>query len=65
MKKTVIIEGMSCEKCVAHVTKALNTVDGLEIVEVKIGEAIVDGTATDAEITEAIEDFGFDIKSIG
>ncbi|MGL5617030.1 MAG: heavy-metal-associated domain-containing protein [Sarcina sp.] len=64
MKRTVIIEGMSCEKCVGHVTKALNTVDGLEIVEVQIGKAVVDGDVSDAEIKEAVEDFGFDVVSI-
>lgn len=65
MKRTVVIEGMSCEKCVGHVTKALNTVDGIEIVEVQIGKAIVDGDVSDAEIKEAVEDFGFDVVSIG
>lgn len=61
--KTVIIEGMSCEKCVAGVTKALNTIDGLTIKEVTIGKAVVEGS-TNEEIKETIEDFGFDVVSI-
>ncbi|MFR5265149.1 heavy-metal-associated domain-containing protein [Clostridium sp.] len=65
MRKTIIIEGMSCGNCVKHVTKALNEVDGIEIIEVEIGKAVIEGDASDAVLTEAIEDFGFDVKSIG
>lgn len=61
--KTIIIDGMSCEKCVAGVTKALNTIDGLEIVEVTIGKAIVNGSTAE-ELKETIEDFGYDVVSI-
>lgn len=61
--KTIIIEGMSCEKCVAGVTKALNTIDGVTIKEVVIGKAIVEGS-TPEELKETIEDFGFDVVSI-
>lgn len=65
MKKTIIIEGMSCGNCVKHVTKALNGVDGVEIIEVEVGKAVIEGDASEAVIKEAIEDFGFDVKSIG
>ena len=65
MRKTIIIEGMSCGNCVKHVTKALNEVDGIEIIEVEIGKAVIEGDASDAVLTEAIEDLGFDVKSIG
>lgn len=36
MKKTMYIEGMMCKHCVAHVTKALSAVEGVESVEVSL-----------------------------
>lgn len=62
--KTIIIEGMSCQKCVEGVKKALNTVDGVDSMEVTVGKAIIEGTANNADLKEAIEDFGFDVVSI-
>lgn len=62
--KTIIIEGMSCQKCVEGVKKALNTVDGVDSMEVTVGKAVIEGSAKDAELKEAIEDFGFDVVSI-
>lgn len=62
--KTVIIEGMSCGKCVANVEKALADVAGITKMEVVVGKAMVEGTATNEDLTEAIEDFGFDVIEI-
>ncbi|MGL4990217.1 MAG: heavy-metal-associated domain-containing protein [Sarcina sp.] len=62
--KTIIIEGMSCGKCVANVEKALGDVTGITKMDVEVGKAIVEGTATDADLKEAIEDFGFDVIEI-
>lgn len=62
--KTIIIEGMSCGKCVANVEKALADVNGITKMDVEVGKAIVEGTATDADLKEAIEDFGFDVIEI-
>lgn len=36
MKKTMVIEGMMCQHCVAHVTKALQDIDGVLEVEVNL-----------------------------
>lgn len=62
--KTIIINGMSCQKCVDGVTKALNTMDGITHIDVIVGKALVDGSVTDADLKETIEDFGFDVVSI-
>ncbi len=51
MEKTLKVEGMMCQKCVAHVKKALEGVDGVE-------EAVVDldaGTAT-ARLSKDVAD---------
>lgn len=42
MKKIIKIDGMGCQKCVAHVKEALENLDGVDLLEVKIGEASVD-----------------------
>ncbi|MGL5820133.1 MAG: heavy-metal-associated domain-containing protein [Sarcina sp.] len=62
--KTVIIEGMSCEKCVANVEKALKDVAGITKMDVTVGQAVVEGNVSNEELTEAIEDFGFDVIEI-
>jgi copper chaperone len=63
---TIKIEGMSCQHCVAAVTKALESVDGVTNVRVDLGAgtATFDQTATvDAEaIRRAIEDAGYELK---
>ena len=68
MKKTLKIEGMMCQHCVAHVTKALNAVAGVSSVEVNLkkktavvefSEAVADETLI-AAITEA----GYEVKKI-
>ncbi len=65
MKKTVVIEGMMCEHCKAHVTKALSALEGVSSVEVNLeaGEAKV---TTNKEVTKdafkkAIEDAGYEL----
>ncbi len=66
MEKTLRVEGMMCQHCVAHVKKALEGVDGVE-------EAVVDldaGTATakmsedvpDQVLAAAIVEAGYEVK---
>ena len=49
MKKKILIEGMSCNKCVGHVKAALEDLDGVTSVEVSLEgkNAIVETTAND------------------
>ena len=68
MKKTLKIEGMMCQRCVAHVEKALQGVEGVTSVEVNLKKntAVVEFTAevSDETLTAAIVDAGYEVKKI-
>lgn len=68
MKKQINIEGMSCEHCVKHVTNALNELDGIVNVSVDLQgkNAVVEAVSDvpDAEITNAIDEAGYEVVSI-
>lgn len=68
MKKTLIVEGMSCGHCKAAVEKALNAVDGVD-------SAVVDLNSKTAEVnmskdlnpdvlSKAVTDAGYEVKKI-
>ena len=60
------IDGMTCGNCVAHVTKALKSLDGVTLEQVSIGSATVafDPNATSPDrITSAVEDEGYAVAS--
>lgn len=64
--KTISIEGMHCGHCVNAVTEALKAVAGVTSVTVDLEgkKAVVEGTAADAALKEAVEDTGFDVVGI-
>ena len=68
MKKTLKIEGMMCQHCVAHVTKALNAVAGVSSVEVNLKKktAIVEfsESVSDETLIAAIQEAGYEVKKI-
>lgn len=68
MKKTFLVGGMMCENCAAAVTKAISAVHGVSSVKVdlagKCAEVDYDGTASDKEIMDAIEDMGYDANGV-
>ncbi|MDD5792478.1 MAG: heavy metal translocating P-type ATPase [Erysipelotrichaceae bacterium] len=68
MKKTLIIEGMMCGHCEAHVKKALLGLDGVTDAEVshQKGEAVItlNKDIPDALLKKAIEDEGYSLKDI-
>lgn len=67
MKKVLLIEGMSCGHCVNHVKNALMDIEGVENVEVSLGDkkAIVEGTELNENKMKAeIEDFGYSVVGI-
>ncbi|MBE6090331.1 heavy-metal-associated domain-containing protein [Clostridium beijerinckii] len=66
MKKKILIEGMSCEHCVAHVKEALENLDKVTSVEVSLKDncAIVETENSNEEIKEAIEEEGYDVVKI-
>lgn len=64
--KKIMIEGMSCNHCVAHVREALEGLNDAKNIEVSLeGKcATLETSATDAEIKEAIEEEGYDVIEI-
>lgn len=68
MEKRLSIEGMMCQHCVQHVSKALQGVKGVDKVEVSLEakEARVSGTEplSDAELKAAVKDAGYDVTAI-
>lgn len=66
MSKTISIEGMSCQHCVNTITSTLQGLEGVTSVAVSLEakNAVVEGTASDAALKEAIEDIGFDVVGI-
>lgn len=68
MKKKILIEGMSCEHCVNHVSVALQELAGVTKVEVNLGgkHAILDASKdiNDEEIKGAIDEAGYEVTGI-
>lgn len=68
MKKKLLIEGMSCGHCVAHVEEALKELDGIASVSVSLEEksAVIEVTKSidDEQLKEAIEDAGYELINI-
>ncbi len=68
MQKTLKIEGMMCQHCVAHVTKALQAVEGVCAVEVNLKKKkatvqLEKEVANDTFI-EAIAEAGYEVKEV-
>ena len=68
MKKTLKIEGMMCMHCVAHVQKALESVEGIEKVDVDLKKktAIVElnKEVENQTLTQVIAQAGYEVKKI-
>ena len=63
--KTLKIEGMMCQHCVAHVTQALNALPGVRAeVDLAAGIATVSGSADDAALKQAVADAGYTVTDI-
>ncbi len=68
MEKKLSIEGMTCNHCVSSVDKALRAVPGVTEVKVDLASksAVVQAgdAVTDAALSEAVNDIGFDVVGI-
>ncbi len=65
--KKILIEGMSCAHCTAHVKDALTKLAGVsEVKEINLAGkyALIEGSADDAAIKAAIEEEGYDVVGI-
>lgn len=65
MKKKIMIEGMSCGHCKAHVEEALAPLaKGTVEVNLEGKYALVDTDAANEAIIEAIDEAGYDVTSV-
>ncbi len=68
MEKSLKIEGMMCPRCVAHVEKALQAIDGVCAVEVnlkkKTAAVKIDKEVADETFVAAIAEAGYEVKSV-
>ena len=64
MEKKLNVEGMSCQHCVAHVTQALEAVEGVSRVEVSLEDASAivefDGAVPDEVLIAAAKNAGYE-----
>lgn len=64
MKKTLLVEGMSCGHCEKAVKGALGELDGVKnvLVNLETKEVLVEGdNLEDSILKDAIEDAGYDV----
>lgn len=63
--KKMVIEGMMCQHCVAHVRDALNKLPGVTAeVDLDSKTATVTGEVTDEALTAAVTEAGYQVVSI-
>ena len=68
MKKQLKVEGMMCQNCVKHVTKALEGVPGATDVQVSLEEkqatVTVPEMTSDDVLKAAVEEAGYEVTDI-
>lgn len=68
MKKTMIVEGMSCGHCSARVDKALNALEGVKAtvdLDSKTATIETTGAVTDDQLKAAVVEAGYEVASLG
>jgi len=60
-KLEIEISGMTCGHCAMSISKELAQVPGVHVIEVnhQQGKAVVDGSASESELSEAVEKAGY------
>ena len=67
MEKKIVIEGMMCQHCVAHVTEALTKLDGGTAVvdlETKTATLTLSKDVSDDVLRGAVTEAGYEVVSI-
>lgn len=68
MKKKILIEGMSCQHCVNHVTEALGEICGVKSANVDLGnknaEVELAHPVDDAKFKEVVDEAGYEVVGI-
>lgn len=65
--RTLTIEGMSCGHCVKAVTIALQDLPGVDVKDVRVGQAVIEADeqqVTQAQLTTAIDEAGFTLTQV-
>ena len=65
--ETLKVLGVDCNNCAANVRKALEGVIGIENLDIRLSEKVAMVTfdpskVSKQEITEKVEDFGYDVE---
>ena len=62
---TLKISGMMCPHCVAHVTEALNKIEGVKAqVSLEEKQAVVEGDVAAEVLVKAVEDAGYKVTEV-
>lgn len=63
MKLNLKIDGMGCEHCIKSVKEVFESIEGVKILEVKIGSAEIEieNEGILSEIKEKLDDAGYDL----
>ena len=63
MKLNLKIDGMGCEHCIKSVREALEGINGIKVLDVKIGSAEVEAENDSIlnKIREKLDDVGYDL----
>ena len=63
MKLNLKIDGMGCEHCIKSVREALEGINGVKVLDIKIGSAEVEAENDSVlnEIREKLDDAGYDL----
>ena len=63
MKLNLKIDGMGCEHCIKSVRETLEGINGVKVLDVKIGSAEVEAENDSvlSEIREKLDDAGYDL----
>mgnify|MGYP000147700842 FL=1 len=63
MKLNLKIDGMGCEHCIKSVRETLEGINGVKVLDVKIGSAEVEAENDSVlnEIREKLDDAGYDL----
>ena len=68
MKKELLIEGMMCQNCVKHVTRALEGIPGASDVNISLEDkkatVNVPDSVTDDDLKAAVTDAGYEVTEI-
>lgn len=69
MKKKILIEGISCGKCVKHVNEALEELKGVEVLDITLETNstkfdLTNSNVSDKDIKAILDEYGYKVVGI-